>query len=70
MMIIEGAKWEKIFEERQELPDPERYSTEDEKYLYTVLKRTIPERPTRWRGYIKELVGVSEETTTGVHRLY
>ncbi|KAL4448785.1 hypothetical protein ABPG74_012874 [Tetrahymena malaccensis] len=70
MMILEGAKWEKIYEERKELPDPARYETEDEKNLYAVLKRTIPEDPTRWRRCIKDLAGVSEETTTGVHRLY
>lgn len=70
MMILEGAKWEKIYEERQELPDPARYETEDEKNLYAVLKRTIPEDPTRWRRVVKDLAGVSEETTTGVHRLY
>ena len=42
MMILEGAKWEKVYEETKELPDPARYNTEDEKNLYAVLKRTIP----------------------------
>ena len=70
MMILEGAKWEKVYEETKELPDPEKYSTEDERNLYTVLKRTIPEDPKRWRRVVKGLAGVSEETTTGVHRLY
>jgi len=69
MMILEGAKWEKIYEETKELPDPEMYSTEDEKNLYIVLKRTIPEDSKRWRRVLKDLAGVSEETTSGIHRL-
>lgn len=52
MMILEGAKWEKIYEETKELPDPSSYSTEDEKNLYGILKRTIPEFPNKWRNTI------------------
>ncbi len=43
---------------------------EDEKQLFLALKKTIKENPTRWSNAIKEIKGVSEETTTGVHRLY
>ncbi len=35
-----------------------------------VLKKTLAESPRVWHQTIDELVGVSEETTTGVHRLY
>ncbi|MDH5511335.1 MAG: adenosylhomocysteinase [Nitrospinota bacterium] len=35
-----------------------------------LLKRTLAERPGFWAGVVKEWKGVSEETTTGVHRLY
>ncbi|MEA3443692.1 MAG: adenosylhomocysteinase [Bacteroidota bacterium] len=34
------------------------------------LKEIMAEDPTRWERTVKELKGVSEETTTGVHRLY
>lgn len=34
------------------------------------MKNTIPSDPKRWRNLLKDFYGVSEETTTGVHRLY
>ena len=43
---------------------------EDEKELNLTLKRILKENPNRWHNAAKELKGVSEETTTGVHRLY
>jgi adenosylhomocysteinase len=43
---------------------------EDEKQLYLVLKNILKETPSRWSNAVKEIKGVSEETTTGVHRLY
>ncbi|HOJ13990.1 MAG TPA: adenosylhomocysteinase [Deltaproteobacteria bacterium] len=35
-----------------------------------ILKKRLAEDPTFWHRTVKELRGVSEETTTGVHRLY
>ena len=35
-----------------------------------LLKRTLAERPGFFHAVVKDLKGVSEETTTGVHRLY
>lgn len=43
---------------------------EDEEELNKALKRILKENPNRWHYAAKELKGVSEETTTGVHRLY
>ncbi len=43
---------------------------EDEIQLDKVLKRILAETPNRWTTTAKEIRGVSEETTTGVHRLY
>lgn len=43
---------------------------EDEKQLYAILKDVLKEDNTLWTRMIPELRGVSEETTTGVHRLY
>lgn len=42
---------------------------EDEKELMKILARISREHPRFWRTILKELKGVSEETTTGVHRL-
>ncbi|WP_317126936.1 adenosylhomocysteinase [Mariniphaga sediminis] len=43
---------------------------EDEEELNKILKRILRENPTRWHNAAEKLKGVSEETTTGVHRLY
>ena len=42
----------------------------DEIELVKALKRILKETPERWHKAAKDLKGVSEETTTGVHRLY
>jgi len=42
----------------------------EEQVIKNVLKRVHKEDPLRWTTMAKEWRGVSEETTTGVHRLY
>lgn len=44
--------------------------SEDEAALKRILKAIHAKRPTFWHELVKEWFGVSEETTTGVHRLY
>ncbi len=44
--------------------------SKDEMLVQERLKKSFEEDPKRWHNIVKELVGVSEETTTGVHRLY
>src|ERR1700710_2897872 len=44
-------------------------STEED-VIKSLLKKVHAEHPTRWQDVAKEWRGVSEETTTGVHRLY
>ena len=43
---------------------------EDEKQLLLCLKKMLKETPKIWHGITPKIKGVSEETTTGVHRLY
>lgn len=43
---------------------------EDEAELNLLLQRVLSENPGRWHAVAGEWEGVSEETTTGVHRLY
>ena len=38
--------------------------------ILDLLRKTIAETPNRWTTVAGELLGVTEETTTGVHRLY
>jgi len=45
-------------------------TTEDERELQKRLKNILSRDSNRWHRYLTELYGVSEETTTGVHRLY
>ncbi len=42
----------------------------EEQVIKNLLKRTATERPGFWTTVMKDWRGVSEETTTGVHRLY
>ena len=42
----------------------------EEKILYNQLKQSLQRDPQRFHRLMKELRGVTEETTTGVHRLY
>jgi len=43
---------------------------EEEEALYAVMKRYLKEKPGFYSAIAKAITGVSEETTTGVHRLY
>jgi len=42
----------------------------EEQVIKDLLKQIYAENPYRWHEIVKEWRGVSEETTTGVHRLY
>ena len=45
--------------------------SEEEEILFALIKKTLREKPKGWFGEVaKSIRGVSEETTTGVHRLY
>ena len=44
---------------------------EEEEYLFALIKRLLREKPKGWFSELaRSMKGVSEETTTGVHRLY
>lgn len=40
------------------------------KILNNLLKKTYEKNPNKWHNAVMDIIGVSEETTTGVHRLY
>jgi adenosylhomocysteinase len=42
----------------------------EEGVILDLLKKTLKEDHGKWHRYVKDWKGVSEETTTGVHRLY
>ncbi len=45
-------------------------SSHEEQVIKDLLKKVYAENPRRWHGVAADWKGVSEETTTGVHRLY
>ena len=45
-------------------------ASHEEQVIKNLLKRTAKERPGFWTSVVADWKGVSEETTTGVHRLY
>jgi adenosylhomocysteinase len=45
-------------------------SSHEEKVIKDLLKKVHGQNPQRWHEIVSEWRGVSEETTTGVHRLY
>ncbi len=67
LMIIKGAQ---ALEDSSFLDADYSNEGEDFRELIALVKRTFTENPNRWADVAKNLKGVSEETTTGVHRLY
>ncbi len=57
-------------EKKGEAPDPADAGTAEEKVLFAALTRSLQETPERFTRIANEIKGVTEETTTGVHRLY
>ena len=45
-------------------------SSHEEGVILQTLKQIAQDEPNKWSNMIKDLKGISEETTTGVHRLY
>ncbi len=58
------------FEKTGKVPEPGPNDGEDYAELLRLLKKTVAETPNRWTKVAANVKGVTEETTTGVHRLY
>lgn len=65
MMVLIGAKAEK----NPAVLDVPAHG-DDEVELYKILKKSVAANASRWQLISSRIKGVSEETTTGVHRLY
>ncbi|HYO11393.1 MAG TPA: adenosylhomocysteinase [Tepidisphaeraceae bacterium] len=66
LLIHKGTEFEKA----GKVPGPETTDNEEYKVILQLLAKTLKEQPQRWTNVGKNVQGVSEETTTGVHRLY
>ena len=51
-------------------PDPASATSTEQRIIFEVLQRSLTESSDRWTRIGEEIKGVTEETTTGVHRLY
>lgn len=70
IMIHEGIKAEQEWNKLQILPDPSKTTNKELKIVLAILRRKIEAGETDfWTKMGETFMGVSEETTTGVHRL-
>ena len=66
MLVHKGTEFEKA----GAVPDPATADSEEFRVFLTLLQRTLAEDPQKWTRIGEGIKGVTEETTTGVHRLY
>jgi adenosylhomocysteinase len=66
MLIHKGTEFEKA----GAVPDPSTGESEEFQVFLTLLNKSIAEDPQRYTNVGAAIKGVTEETTTGVHRLY
>ncbi|KAK3416936.1 hypothetical protein EUGRSUZ_H02678 [Eucalyptus grandis] len=70
LLIHEGVKAEEIFAKTGKLPDPASTDNAEFQLVLTIIRDGLKTDPQRYHKMKDRLVGVSEETTTGVKRLY
>jgi adenosylhomocysteinase len=66
MLLHKGVEYEAT----GEVPDPTSASNPELAIVLGLLQRTLKTHPTKWTEMAKSIKGVTEETTTGVKRLY
>jgi adenosylhomocysteinase len=66
LLVHKGAEFEKL----GAVPDPGSASNPEFAIVLGLLNKTLREDPTKWTRMAAAIKGVTEETTTGVHRLY
>ncbi len=66
LLVHKGVEFEKA----GTVPDPESAESEEFKIVLATLQRSLAADPQRWTNLAASIQGVTEETTTGVHRLY
>jgi len=66
MLVHKGAE----YEAKGAVPDPDANANEEWKVFLGLCKRSLAASPKKWTTVAAGIHGVTEETTTGVHRLY
>ena len=70
MLIHMGKEAEDAYGADGTLPDPEGTDVEEMRVILRLIRDRLAEDPKYWTRMAEGVLGVSEETTTGVHRLY
>ncbi|KAL0340577.1 UNVERIFIED_CONTAM: Adenosylhomocysteinase [Sesamum radiatum] len=70
LLIHEGVKAEEEYEKSGKLPDPSSTDNAEFQIVLTIIRDGLKADPKKYTKMKERLVGVSEETTTGVKRLY
>ncbi|KAK9844521.1 hypothetical protein WJX74_003526 [Apatococcus lobatus] len=70
LLIHEGVKAEEVYAKDKTLPDPSSTDNPEFKIVLGLIRDGLSKDSQKWTKLAKNLVGVSEETTTGVKRLY
>ena len=66
MLVHKGVEFEKA----GVAPDPSTADNDEFRIVLELLNRTLKDSPRKWTEAAAAIKGVTEETTTGVHRLY
>ncbi|MCW2970365.1 MAG: adenosylhomocysteinase [Solirubrobacterales bacterium] len=66
LLVHKGTEYERA----GAVPDPASADSEELAVILSLLTRSLDEDPQRWTRIGQGIKGVTEETTTGVHRLY
>ncbi len=66
LLVHKGVEYEKA----GEVPDPTSASNPELAIVLGLLQRSLKNDPTKWTRMAADIKGVTEETTTGVKRLY
>ena len=69
LLIHEGVKAELAFAADGTKVDVSKATNEEHRIILSILARQLERNANYWRPISERIVGVSEETTTGVHRL-
>jgi len=66
MLVHKGTE----YEASGDVPEPTDDDSEEWKVVLELLRKSLANEPDRWTKVGQGILGVTEETTTGVHRLY
>ena len=66
LLVHKGVEYEKA----GAVPDPDSAENEEQRVVLTTLQRSLEQDADRFTRMARNIQGVTEETTTGVHRLY